>query len=112
MRLFAKILAAFAALVAMPAHAADWFLAETDHFKIYSRDSKSSTEEFAQDLERLDEVLRIISGVGPDDGSLPPSSKVIAQLRRPSLLAPLSPQEVPAWLLPQPVPLRELLDPQ
>ncbi len=77
MRLFAKILAAFAALVAMPAHAADWFLAETDHFKIYSRDSKSSTEEFAQDLERLDEVLRIISGVGPDDGSLPPSSKVI-----------------------------------
>ena len=77
MRFFALISAAFAAIVAVPVSAADWHLAETEHFTIYSRDSKSSTEEFARELERLDEVLRIISGVGPDDGSLPPSSKVV-----------------------------------
>ena len=77
MRFFALISAAFAAIFAVPVSAADWHLAETEHFTIYSRDSKSSTEEFARELERLDEVLRIISGVGPDDGSLPPSSKVV-----------------------------------
>ena len=91
MRLFATVLAAFAAAFTTPALAADWYLAETDHFKIYSRDTKSSTEEFAKELERLDEVLRIISGVGPDDGSLPPSSKVIVfrfgQLKDMAILA-------------------------
>ena len=76
MRIVLKLFIIVGAFAGLPASAADWYLAETEHFSIYSRDDKKSTEEFARDLERLDEVLRIISGVGPDDGSLPPSSKV------------------------------------
>lgn len=76
MRYFAAIFAAFAALLAVPASAADWYLAKTEHFNIYAEDDRDAVAEFARELERLDEVLRIISGVGPDDGSLPPSSKV------------------------------------
>ena len=76
MRLFASLFAAFAVLFSMPLKAADWYRAETTHFIVYSEDKKSSTEEFAKDLERLDEVLRILTGVGPDDGSLPETAKV------------------------------------
>lgn len=76
MRIFVKLFAVFTALVAVPASAADWYLAETQHFNIYSKDDPEDVTEFAREMERLDEVLRIIGGVGPDDGSLPPSSKV------------------------------------
>lgn len=77
MRSIVLLFAALAAVHSLPAKAADWYLAETEHFKVYSEDSKSETEDFVRDLERLDEVLRIISGVGPDDGTMPESSKVI-----------------------------------
>ncbi|MBX7457825.1 hypothetical protein K3152_06165 [Qipengyuania sp. 1NDH17] len=70
------LLAAAAALVASPAMAADWYVAETEHFVIYSEDGQEETEDFARDLERLDEVLRIVSGVGNDDKYLPDSAKV------------------------------------
>lgn len=76
MRKFTGMLTAAAALIAAPASAADWYLAETEHFNIYSKDSQEDTEEFARDLERLDEVLRIISGVGFEDDDLPESAKV------------------------------------
>ncbi len=58
------------------AQARDWFRAESEHFIVYSEDTEVETREFVQDLERLDEVLRILTGVGQDDGSLPESSKV------------------------------------
>ncbi|WP_454597233.1 tetratricopeptide repeat protein [Qipengyuania sp. SM2507] len=77
MRSIVLLVSALAAVHSLPAKAADWYLAETEHFKVYAEDTKSETEDFARDLERLDEVLRIISGVGPDDGSMPESSKVI-----------------------------------
>ena len=76
MRISTLIVAAFTAVFATSASAADWYLAETEHFNIYAEDDRDAVEEFARELERLDEVLRIISGVGPDDGSLPDSSKV------------------------------------
>ena len=71
-----RALAALAVLVAVPASAQSWHRAETQHFIVYAEDDANSTKEFAQDLERLDEVLRILTGVGPDDGSLPESTKV------------------------------------
>ena len=76
MRLIASFFAVLAMIAAAPAAAADWYRAETQHFIVYAEDSESATKEFAQDLERLDEVLRILTGVGPDDGSLPESAKV------------------------------------
>lgn len=75
-----RLVAALAALltftVAPAAQAADWYRAETQHFIVYAEDDEDATREFAQDLERLDEVLRILTGIGQDDGSLPPSTKV------------------------------------
>ncbi len=76
MRLFASVFAAFTVLFAIPAVAADWFRAETEHFIVYSEDSERDSREFVQDLERLDEVLRILTGVGLDEDGLPESSKV------------------------------------
>ncbi|RIV87547.1 hypothetical protein [Aurantiacibacter zhengii] len=57
------------------ASAADWYRAETEHFIVYAEDSETDTREFAQDLERLDEVLSILTGVAMDE-ELPESSKV------------------------------------
>ena len=76
MRFIAAFAATLAAAVSVPALAADWHLAETEHFTVYAEDSEKDTREFAQDLERLDEALRVITGVGPSDGSLPESAKV------------------------------------
>lgn len=75
-RLIATLAALITLAIAPAAHAADWFRAETQHFIVFAEDSENATREFAQDLERLDEVLRILTGVGADDGSLPPSAKV------------------------------------
>lgn len=58
------------------AQARDWYVAETEHFIVYSEDSQSGTREFAQDLERLDEVLRVFTGVSQNEEDLPESSKV------------------------------------
>ncbi len=77
MRFIASLFAAVAVLFSAPSNAADWYISETEHFTVYSEDrNKGDVEEFARDLERLDEVLRILSGIGPDDGSLPESAKV------------------------------------
>lgn len=63
MRLF---LAALALCLALPAHAQDWWEAETAHFIIKSRDSESSTREFAETVERFDRGLRFLQGL-PED---------------------------------------------
>ena len=76
MRLIASLFVALGFLVSTPASAQSWHRAETQHFIVYAEDDAGSTKEFAQDLERLDEVLRILTGIGPDDGSMPESSKV------------------------------------
>lgn len=68
--------AALAASVSAPAVAAEWQLAKTEHFNIYSEDSPETTIAFARELERLDEALRIISGIGPAKEDTPESIKV------------------------------------
>ncbi|MEL1249867.1 hypothetical protein [Aurantiacibacter gilvus] len=75
-RFFVALAALITLAVAPAAQAADWFRAETEHFIVYAEDDESATREFAQDLERLDEVLRLFTGISADDGSLPASAKV------------------------------------
>lgn len=75
-RIITAVLAVFTLFLPHIAQANDWYRAESEHFILYSEDSEDDTREFVQDLERLDEVLRIMTGVRADSGDLPPSSKV------------------------------------
>ncbi|HEV2078353.1 MAG TPA: hypothetical protein VGR19_00430 [Allosphingosinicella sp.] len=51
-------------LVLMPATArAEWWRAETDHFIIYSQDKRATTEQFAVELERFDNALRMLQNL-------------------------------------------------
>ncbi|GGD48780.1 hypothetical protein GRI62_07830 [Erythrobacter arachoides] len=76
MRFIAAVTALSTATLAFsPALAADWHRAESEHFIVYSQDSESNTREFVEDLERLDEVLSVFTGVG-GDAALPESSKL------------------------------------
>lgn len=52
-----------------------WHRAESEHFILYSEDSERDTLEFVQDLERLNEVLELFTGVS-QDAELPESSKL------------------------------------
>lgn len=76
MRIIASLFAAFAVLFSAPAMAAEWYVVDTKHFTVYTKDTKKNAEEYGKELERLDEALRIISGVGPSDDDFPASSKV------------------------------------
>ena len=44
------LLAATAAVLGAPAIAADWHLAKTENFTIYSEDTREATVEFAHEL--------------------------------------------------------------
>lgn len=76
MRIIASLFAAFAVLFSAPAMAAEWYVVDTKHFTVYTKDTKKNAEEYGKELERVDEALRIISGVGPSDDDFPASSKV------------------------------------
>ncbi len=58
------------------ANAADWHRAESEHFILYTEDSEENTLEFVQDLERLNEVIALFTGVDIAAADLPPSSKL------------------------------------
>ncbi|ANY20309.1 hypothetical protein A6F68_01799 [Tsuneonella dongtanensis] len=73
MKISISLFAAVAAAFATPVAAAEWHLARTEHFNIYSEDTREATAEFARELERLDEALRIISGIGPSKEDTPES---------------------------------------
>lgn len=75
-RTFATLLGAAALAAPTLSHADDWHRAESEHFILFSEDSEAETRAFVQDLERLDEVLRLLTGVGAQDTPLPESSKV------------------------------------
>lgn len=75
MRLLVKLVAAITLLITTPAVAADWYRAESEHFILYSESSERDAREFVQDLERLNEVLSIFTGVS-QDADLPESSKL------------------------------------
>ena len=64
-RFFAMIATLVALVFAPAAQASDWYLAETENFRLYSYGDEDDTIGFAQDLERLDQAMRILSGIGP-----------------------------------------------
>jgi tetratricopeptide (TPR) repeat protein len=68
------IVALLALLIAAPAQAQDWWVAETDHFIVKSRDSEANTRRFASQLERFDGAMRTLQNL-PVDDKLP--SKVV-----------------------------------
>lgn len=65
---FAAATLAFA--LSTPAVAADWWVAETDHFIVKSRDNEKNTRDFAQQLERFDSAMRTLQNL-PLDEKLP-----------------------------------------
>lgn len=69
---------AIAASVAMLASAAsaEWHEARTNHFIIYSDDSKADTIAFAERLERFDNALRVMQNM-PADKPVPDVNKVV-----------------------------------
>ncbi len=75
-RALAALAATTSLALAPAALAADWFRAETEHFIVYAEDDEEDTVEFAQELERLDEVLSFFTGVKTDGEELPESTKV------------------------------------
>lgn len=76
MKRIGALVAALVGATSTQAIAAEWQVAKTEHFTIYSEDSKEATIEFARELERLDEALRVISGIGPAKEDTPESIKV------------------------------------
>ncbi|RJY08250.1 hypothetical protein [Aurantiacibacter aquimixticola] len=76
-RFFTAFITLFAFVVPMTAaNANDWYRAESEHFILYSKDSEADTLEFVQDLERLNEVIALFTGVDLEAADLPPSSKL------------------------------------
>ena len=73
MRLAFAAIAAF--VLAMPAQAADWWAAETDHFIVKSQDSEAETRQFAEDLERFDAAMRFLQNL-PKTAEASPSTKL------------------------------------
>jgi len=58
---------ALALTFAAQAYAAEWWMAETDHFIIKSRDSEKATRDFAEQLERFDGAMRTLQNMPVDD---------------------------------------------
>ncbi|VVT19247.1 hypothetical protein [Erythrobacter sp. EC-HK427] len=74
-RIILAAVAFFILVLPEAVQAQQWYRAESEHFILYSEDSEQDTLEFVQDLERLDEVLSLFTGVG-NDARLPESSKL------------------------------------
>ncbi|MFK4002691.1 tetratricopeptide repeat protein [Qipengyuania sp. NPDC077563] len=74
--MFKKALLIGAAVVATPAHAEDWWVAESDHFKVVSEGGREMASDVAVSLERLDQSLRLFRGLPIDEGEVAESEKV------------------------------------
>jgi hypothetical protein len=59
---------ALALMVTSSPARADWWEARTEHFIIYSESSERDAREYAEKLERFDQALRTLQGLGPDEG--------------------------------------------
>ena len=66
MRLLTAALTTLMLAIAAPVAAQDWWEAETAHFIVKSRDSRSATQEFAETMERFDRGLRFLNNL-PED---------------------------------------------
>ena len=72
-----KICLAGAILAATPAVAAeDWWVAESDHFRVVSEGGKEMASEVAKNLELLDKSMRLFRGLPLDGGEVEDSAKV------------------------------------
>ncbi|MXP09065.1 hypothetical protein [Pseudoblastomonas halimionae] len=78
MRFIASIFAALAAVISLPAAAQDWYYAESDHFRVYSEGGAEAARDMAVKLERLDQAMRLFTGVPLDTGA-------ISQVAKPTL---------------------------
>ncbi|WP_343346316.1 hypothetical protein WJT74_02180 [Sphingomicrobium sp. XHP0239] len=76
LKLWWALLLALTTVMASEARADDWYLVETDNFLLYSYDDEADTKAFARDLERLDQVMRILTGIGPAREPSPSYNKV------------------------------------
>lgn len=75
--MFKKFLMASVVMVSTPAMAGeDWWMAESDHFRVVSESGKQEATDVARNLERLDQALRMFRGLPLDEGEVADSEKV------------------------------------
>lgn len=77
--MFRLLICVAALMAAGPLAAAgdeDWWYAESDRFKVYSSGGEDAARDMASKLERLDDAMRMFTGVAALDGPLPEISKV------------------------------------
>lgn len=74
--MFKICLAALAVTVAVPAAAQNWAYAESDRFRVYSAGGEEAARTMAIKLERLDDAMRLFTGVKPPPGPTPQNGKV------------------------------------
>lgn len=75
--MFKKLLMVGAALTATPALAdGEWWVAESDHFRVYSEGGSDMARDVAESLERLDQSLRLFRGLPLDEGEVEDGAKV------------------------------------
>lgn len=70
------LLVALAGAVAVPAAAQSWAYAESDRFRVYSEGGEEVARAMAIKLERLDDAMRLFTGVKPPPGPTPQNGKV------------------------------------
>lgn len=58
---------ALALVVAGSPARAEWWEAKTEHFTVYSESSERDARNYAEKLERFDQALRSLQGIGPDE---------------------------------------------
>ncbi|MBZ6378274.1 hypothetical protein B5C34_00675 [Pacificimonas flava] len=68
--MFRSIVSAALLLMTTSPAAAEWVMAESEQFRVYSRGSEQRVSERAQQLEQFDQLLRIYTGV-PSERSVP-----------------------------------------
>lgn len=59
--------AVLALIVANTPARAEWWQAKTEHFTVYSESSEKDARNYAEKLERFDQALRSLQGIGPDE---------------------------------------------
>ena len=74
--MFKKAFLIGVAMAATPAYAEDWWVAESDHFRVVSEGGQEMASEVAVSLERLDQSLRLFRGLPINDGEVAESEKV------------------------------------
>ncbi len=78
MRFIALFLAVIALLASLPSAAQDWYYAESDRFRVYSSGGAEGARDMAVKLERLDQAMRLFTGVTTDDDAM-------AQVAKPTI---------------------------